>query len=82
MISPEKEMIYEFVISDDTLPEFIRNNGNRIRRDSDLDSVMEDGISASDLKINKHRNLETIRNEIDEGDRKVQISMEAWLESI
>ena len=75
-------MIYEFVISDDTLPEFIRNNGNRIRRDSDLDSVMEDGISASDLKINKHRNLETIRNEIDEGDRKVQISMEAWLESI
>ena len=75
-------MIYEFVISDDTLPEFIRNNGNRIRRDSDLDSVMEDGISASDVKINKHRNLETIRNEIDEGDRKVQISMEAWLESI
>lgn len=82
VISPEKEMIYEFVISDDTLPEFIRNNGNRIRRDSDLDSVMEDGISASDVKINKHRNLETIRNEIDEGDRKVQISMEAWLESI
>lgn len=83
MISPEKEMIYEFVISDDTLPEFIRNNGDRIRRDSELDSVMEDKISISDVKINKHRDLETIRNEIDrEDDRKMGSSMETWLESI
>ena len=83
MISPEKEMIYQFAISDDTLPEFIRNNVDRIRRDSELDSVMEDRISVSDVKINKHRDLETIRNEIDrEDDRKMGSSMETWLESI
>ena len=82
MISPEKEMIYEFVISDEPLSEFIRNKGDRIRRESDLDSVMEE-VSETDVKIGvKRRDIETIRNEIDREDRKMQISMETWLESI